>query len=273
MKGVGALSQLVEQAGSGLERVARELEPELLDGDVAVRLFGALARVVKLAEASQTTVARRIDECGAHRGTGHLSPAHLLAATAGVSLARASDTIRTGHQLVDQPGIDDSFRAGHLSLEQASAISDAVAADASAEQALLEIVPRETLSTLRQKTRAVCDAAMEDRLGRYRRQCASRGVWHRRDTDGMVRGSFAFPPDVGARFVRRLEAETDAEYRRAYTEGRREPHHCYRADTLARLVHGDATKPGGFDGDRDLARSATPRLARARRDVHDRRVR
>src|SRR5437899_446658 len=122
MDGVGSLSKLVEQASSALERVSRALEPESLDGDVAMRMFESLARVVKLAEASQARVARRIDDCGAHRGTGHLSPAHLLAATAGVSLARASDAIRTGHHLVDQPAVDDAFRAGHLSLEQASVI-------------------------------------------------------------------------------------------------------------------------------------------------------
>src|SRR5437660_576206 len=115
MDGVGSL---VEQATSLLERVSQELEPELLDGDGSVRIFESLARVVKLAEASQARVARRIDECGAHRATGHLSPAHLLAATAGVSVARASDAIRTGHQLVDQPGVDDAFRAGRLSLDQ-----------------------------------------------------------------------------------------------------------------------------------------------------------
>src|SRR5205809_601926 len=219
---VGALSDLVEQAASALERVSPELEPELLDRDLALRVFELLVRVVKLAEASQARVARRIDECGAHRGTGHLSPAHLLAATAGVSLARASDAIRTGHQLVEQPAVDDAFRSGRLSLEQAAAISDAVAADPSAERALLEVAPRETLRTLQEKARAVRGAADEDRLGRYRRQCAARGVWHRTDADGMVRGSFAFPPDVGARFVNRLQAEADVEYRRALGEGRHE---------------------------------------------------
>ena len=54
---VGALSDLVEQAASALERVSRELEPELLDRDLALRVFELLVRVVKLAEASQARVA------------------------------------------------------------------------------------------------------------------------------------------------------------------------------------------------------------------------
>ena len=61
----------------------------------------------------------------------------------------------------------------------------------------------------------------------------------------MVRGSFAFPPDVGARFVTRLETEADAEYRHAHTAGRHEPHHCLVADALARLVRGEGTTRRG----------------------------
>src|SRR5947209_1696619 len=77
MDGVGSL---VEQATSLLERVSQELEPELLDGDGSVRIFESLARVVKLAEASQ---ARRCAHC--RRRPGRCARRRTRTASAAIS--------------------------------------------------------------------------------------------------------------------------------------------------------------------------------------------
>src|SRR5262249_2027671 len=124
-------------------------DPECLSAEAALASLDLFARIAKLADAGRTLVSRRIDECGAHRATGHLSSAHLLAAAAGTSLGEARDAIKTSKRLRDQPDLQATFQAGEMSLEQTVVISEAVAADPTAEEALLATAANESFRVLR----------------------------------------------------------------------------------------------------------------------------
>ena len=184
----------------------------MLDVDLAVALLGSFARLRKLAEAGTALVARRLDACGAHRRDGYASTAHLVAATAGIGLDRAIDTVETGRRVRDQSATDGALRTGALSIDQASLISEAVSADPGAEARLLVTAGRETLRTLRERSRAVQAAADDDRVARHERQRACRSFRHGVDREGMVWGHFRLPPEKGAGVVSRIEREADREF-------------------------------------------------------------
>jgi HNH endonuclease len=142
-----------------------------------------------------------------------------------------------------QAATEAALRAGALSIDQASLVSDAVAADPAAESQLLATAGRETLRTLRERSHAVQTAAADDRVARHERQRACRAFRHGIDRDGMVWGHFRLPPDTGGGVVNRVERETDREFRRARREGRHEAHEQYAADALVAVVTGTAS-PG-----------------------------
>ena len=229
----------LEQATRLLERVVAGFEPERLDADAALVFLSLFARACKVAEAGEALVARRIDACGAYRRSGHPSTAHLVAATAGVGLDRANTTVDVGKRLHEQSATDDAFRRGELSLDQAGLISEAVAAAPEEEPRLVELAARETVRTLRERTRAVRLSAERDRETQYERQRAAREFRHGVDRDGMVWGRFRLPPDSGAAVVNRIEREADRCYRAADRDARHcEPHQCFAADALVGLVTG-----------------------------------
>jgi hypothetical protein len=241
----------LEQATQVLERVVAEFVPEGLDADAALVFLSLFARACKVAEAGEALVARRIDACGAYRRSGHPSTAHLVAATAGVALDRASTTVDVGKRMHEQSATDDAFRRGELSLDQAGLISEAVAAAPEEEPRLVELASRETVRTLRERTRAVRLAAERDRAAQYERQRGAREFRHGVDREGMVWGRFRLPPEAGAAVVNRIERETDRWYRAADRDARHcEPHHRFAADALVGLVTGAA--PGAPPGRADV---------------------
>ena len=236
----GARAQL-EQATQLLERVVAALEPERLDADGALAYLALFAQLGKLAEAGQALAARRVDACGAYRRSGHQSAAHLVAATAGVGIDRASTAVEVGKRLRDQPLADDAFRRGELSLDQAAPITEAAEVAPEQEERLIEHASRETVRNLRERARAVRLAAECDREERYERQRSLRTFRHGIDRDGMVCGTFRFPPDSGAAFVNRVEEEADRCYRAADRDRRHhDSHEQHAADALVALVTGAA---------------------------------
>jgi 5-methylcytosine-specific restriction endonuclease McrA len=231
----------------GLERLVdelaafvRSLHVEDLDGGEVLAMFDQLARATKIADAGRTLLAGRIDECGLHHRTGQLSAAHLVAAASGVTVNEASGAVETGRRLAMQVGVDEAFREGRLSFDQASSISRAVAVDPTATRGLLELARREPLRTLRDEVKRIVAAAEDDRVGRYQRQRAARSFRHGTDVDGMAWGYYRLPPDAGAALVNRVETETDRLSRAAYGEGRGEARDRHAADALVGLVTGSS---------------------------------
>ncbi|MCZ7525610.1 MAG: HNH endonuclease [Acidimicrobiia bacterium] len=198
----------------------------------------AASRLRRAAAALEVLAARRVEELGAYRRAGYGSTARLLAARGATSLVRAGEVVETAKRLGSCPRTEQALVAGEVSVEQAHVITGAVAVVPGAEEDLLALAGTGSLRSLRERARDVRLEAEEDRLGRYRRQHAARGLVHGRDDEGMVWGRFRLPPDLGAAVVHRLEHQGDAEYRTACREGRREAHDRYLADALVTLVTG-----------------------------------
>ncbi|MCZ7526740.1 MAG: 13E12 repeat family protein [Acidimicrobiia bacterium] len=230
----GQVAELARRA----EELLAALDSERLEGDEVLAVLGGASRLRRAAAALEVLAARRVEELGAYRRAGHGSTARLLAARGATSLVRAGEVVETAKRLGSCPRTEAALVAGEVSVEQAHVITGAVALVPGAEGDLLAVAGTGSLRALRERARDVRLEAEEDRLGRYRRQHAARGLVHGRDDEGMVWGRFRLPPDLGAAVVSRLEHQGDAEYRTAYREGRREAHDRYLADALVTLVTG-----------------------------------
>ena len=93
-------------------------------------------------------------------------------------------------------------------MAQAEEITRTEAAVPGSERELLDLARKSSLTGLRDRARDRRLGAIDpERL--YATQRAHREIRHWYDDLGLVRGTFAFTPEVGVPFVNRLEAETD----------------------------------------------------------------
>ena len=94
---------------------------------------GEVVRLCAQIEASAASIkalaAARAAETKTWQHDGYRSAAEQLADQAGMSPAAAKRALETGRRLADQPEVAAAALAGDLSLEQATAVSDGVAAD------------------------------------------------------------------------------------------------------------------------------------------------
>jgi hypothetical protein len=238
-----ALTDEVDALAARLGALSREVDADGLTPATAVRLVGSLARVGKHAAALGAIVARRVDASQAYVAAGYRSTEQLVATTSGTPHAHAAMVVETGRRLGAHAQTAAALRDGRVSIEQAHAVTTAAAADPGAEGELLAFAERESLRRLEAKARDVRLAADVDRLGRYERQRAARGVWHGIDDEGMGWGRWRLPPDDHVAVITRLERQADREYRTADAEGRRERHDRHLADALVTLC----TRRGGGD--------------------------
>lgn len=234
-----ARGEIIDRLGSAVDEIASivaELDPTRCTADATLRLLHLFSRAGRLVGAGEALVARRADECSAHESTGHRSTAHLVADLGGTTVGHARDAIETAKRLTDCTATDEALRAGDVSVAQAAAVTSAAAVAPDAETDLLARAATESLTALTRRARDLRLAADDDRLGRYRRQCAMRSLRHGRTDDGMVWGHFQLPPDTGAAVVHALERRADVEFRTARSEQRHEGHDRYLADALVALV-------------------------------------
>ena len=248
---MGNRADELEAAAAALERVVAGLVPEQLDGDTAVVLLTLFARR-RQGRRSRPGHRRRADRSSRRARAQWPCVGRAISSrdTAGVAMERAATTVEVGRRLAEQPLTDEAFRHGELSLDQAGLISEAVEADPTAERELLDVAGRETVRTLRTRTRgaAVRQAVIARRY--TRRQCSRSEFRHGRDRDGIVWGRFLLPPDTGVAVVNAIESRTDRRYRAANRATRRSTTHAqFAADALTELVTGSAepaTKPAAW---------------------------
>lgn len=128
----------VRSAVDALKSVARDLDPNCVDGRCAAELFAVVAEGERTCAAMKALLARRIDETKVWRAGGHRSAAHWVAETTGETVGAAARALATARAIDDLPETDAAFRAGEISATQAAEIASAAGADPSAETALLE---------------------------------------------------------------------------------------------------------------------------------------
>ena len=159
----------VEEVRRALQRLVSDLDAGVLDPAEAERLVGEFAAIEHAAAAGKALAARRVAESGRWRHAGVRSEADWLASATGESVGAARAALETAKTLDATPATAEAFRRGELSLEQASAVASAAAADPARERELLTMAERAPLTKLRERCARVRAAATPDLAERHRR--------------------------------------------------------------------------------------------------------
>jgi hypothetical protein len=214
-------------------------EPTLYSGEDCAALATRFARAAKACEAASARAAARAAECGRVGG----SPAEFLARVGGCTTGAARTALETVQSVAACPQTEVALLSGEVSLAQAAQIASVP--DHEAE--LLELARSSGLPTVR-------DAARKHRLAAidpeelYATQQAAQEFVHWIDELGMIRFRGGLPPDVGVKFVNRVDRETDREWRAAKRAGTLKSRAAHAADAFVRMVAGGGTaKAGGTD--------------------------
>ncbi|MGD2122465.1 MAG: DUF222 domain-containing protein [Gemmatimonadota bacterium] len=148
---------------------------------------------------------------------GHRSCAHWLAYRTGIDLGTAREKVRTARALVGLPEVSASMSRGELSFSKVRALTRRATADNEGE--LLEIARSRSTAELERVVRAYPQGSRADEAVLERERYERRTLSVFPDYDGMyvVRGRL--PAEVGALFMRAVEAASDALYRE---QGRRQ---------------------------------------------------
>ena len=237
--------ELIDEAIIAAQKAVEDFEPEVFDGKAAAQLVQRFAHLERLAAAGKGLAARRVADSGAWRSGGDRSPAHWMAKATGTSVGQAVGVLETAERLTELPATDQAVRAGQLSPEQAREVASAAAASPAAEEKLLSSASRESLRGLKEECARVRAAALPDELERHEKIRRRRCLRHWTDPDGAFRLQALLTPEAGATVLAALEPLKESVFKRARTEGRREPYEAYAADALVEMARAAAS---GGDG-------------------------
>lgn len=216
---------------AGVCAVAASFEAGRLDLDHSVQALQEWTAIAHAAEAAASLVAARIARLGPPPSAGARDAADFVAKRTGTSTSKAKDRIETGSRLGASTKTREKAAAGQLSPEQTTAIVDAAAADPSAEDGLLAAAERDSLGALRDKC-AKAKAAVTDMAERERRIHAGRCVRRYTDRDGAEHLHAIGTKRDMALIDQALRPYVERRFRRARTEGTREPLEAYTFDAL-----------------------------------------
>ena len=183
---------------------AGRFDPRSLSPAQAGEVVRLCAQIEASAASLKALAAARSAEANRWQGDGYRSPADQLAHDAGMSPTAAKRALDTGRRLADQPEVASVALAGELSLEQAAAVSDGVAADPAKAGELIELARRSSLPELNDQV-ATIKAATTDPEARWRAVQAKRSLRRWTDRDGAFQGHLYGHPEDGARLWRMLD--------------------------------------------------------------------
>lgn len=222
----------------------------LVSAAQAMAVVDAAARIEKMAATLKALAAAGVADAGLAGDDGALSPALALARRTGASVTKVREAIATARRLVDQPALDAVARRGEVSPEQAAAISEAAAANPTAEATLVERARVASLGELRDECERIRAAADHDAEERHRRIHAARSARRRSCPDGSAEVVYRSTRDEVAEVWAVVSGHADAAFHAARRAGRHEPAEAYAADAvlaMARAAAG-ATSSGGGEG-------------------------
>ena len=246
----------IAELRESLSDYAAGFDPALLSPSQAERVVDEASRIENIAATLKALAAARVAETGSWRAAGDRSAAHHLARRTGTTVVQAATAIDTARRLEALPETSAAARRGELSAEQASAIAGAAGADADAEHRLLEAARRSPLAELREECGRAQAAALADAEARRARIHQRRSLRSYTDTDGEWHLHCRNNPEVGARVMAALEPFREAIFRRARSEGRREPPDAYAADALAEMARCAGEVGPAADALAEMARCA-----------------
>jgi hypothetical protein len=167
----------------------------------AVRLC---AQIEASAASIKALAAARSAEGNSWQHAGYRSASEQLADQAGMSPTAAKRALETGRRLADQPEVAAAALAGDLSVEQAAAISDGVAADPAKAGELIDKAKRSSLPELNEEVAKV-KAACCDQEQRRRDRHAKRSLRRWTDRDGALQAHLYGHPEDFASLWRMLD--------------------------------------------------------------------
>ena len=195
----------------GLRAVQQSMTAYAGRFDAAVLTAAQASEVVRLCaqiEASAASIkvlaAARAAETRSWQHDGYRSASDQLAGQAGMSPTAAKRALETGRRLAGQPEVAAAALAGDVSLEQATAISDGVAADPTKAAALIDQAKRGSLPELNDEV-AKIKAAGGDAEQRRRDRHARRSLRRWTDRDGALQAHLYGHPEDGASLWRMLD--------------------------------------------------------------------
>src|SRR4051812_2049888 len=193
------------------------------------RSFGAVAR---LAASAQTLLARRVEEAGEWRRSGHRSAEEKMAADDGTSTSAAKSSLKTSKRVRKLPKTADKMRRGELSPGKAEAIADAAAVAPEAEDELLHDAENTPLLDLRDRCQ---QAKAKDADATYKRLRRNRYARVFKDAEGAWNLRARGTVDDGARFMTVFQPLIDAHFKAAKKEERIEPIEACAFDALMEM--------------------------------------
>ena len=238
---MSAVAMVEETTSLSLVAAARALrdalsgfEPALVSGHDAARAVKELALTEKVCAAARVRAASRAAECGAHREAGFSRPTEWMARATGTTAGLARRDLELAARLDDHPETKAALAQGEISLGEADEVVKTEQACPGTEHEMLGVVRRRGLRAARERGKRIRQGAIDvEELERRRLEARELRTWT--DELGMVCLSARMLPVVGARFLSRLEAETEREWRR----GNRESSYEQRAhDAFVAMVEG-----------------------------------
>jgi hypothetical protein len=234
----------VEEQEQALAGLCANLDPATIPLTDAPGVYASLARMEKLVAGARLRLAARVEASNEWRRAGHRRAADWLAHTTGTSAGAAHAELDASGRLAGLPGTEEALRRGDLSVGQATAVTDAAAADPGAEARLLAAAARMSLRGLRDECARIKAAADPDAEARYERIHRERSVRTFTDVEGAWNLHARGPAHLGAQITAALDGLTDQLFRQAYGEGRREPRAAYTFDALISLANQHGHHPG-----------------------------
>ncbi len=234
----------VRELGEALHALVGAFDAPSCDGELAKQYVEAFARLERLAGAGKTLALAQVDRtrAWAHAGSDARSTADWLAGQTGTSLGDAIRETNTARNLHGLEATEEALRAGELSGQQASAITDAAAQAPDAEESLLELSRKGSLEALRKRARQEKAAADDDRR-RSQRQHSLRRARRWTDAEGMRCYAISLTPAQAATFEPTWDRFCSRVLDDARKAGLRDSHEAYAADALVRMA--EAARVGG----------------------------
>ena len=145
------------------------------------------------------------------------SCAHWLNWQCGLDMGAAREKVRVAHALEKLPRVSAAMERGALSYSKVRALSRV--ADEATEEYFLDIALHGTANHVEKLVRGYRRAQEAEELSREARQQAARGLSYFHDEDGSLILRGCLPAEVGALFIKALDAAIQAAEKAAGTVG------------------------------------------------------
>ncbi|HZU80678.1 MAG TPA: DUF222 domain-containing protein [Acidimicrobiales bacterium] len=264
---MATLGSALEDATASVRAALGEVEVGAVHALDATQVLYLAFELERLAHSVTLLFARRAVESNWWFEAGFSSPAAWLAEETKTSTGAAQDTLDTAERLERLPVTTEAVKRGELAGNLAREVTIGALASPTAEENLLYVGKTERFHKTKHYVRQLVaeSESLEDVAARTKALHDRRSVhtWVGRDGSFNLKGLFT--PDVGARLLASLQAETAEHFWLARQEGRRENPAAYQADALVALVTGYARS--GLQANLDLLDSNGKTPERSRTDT------